>query len=464
MKRYVLYIIILFCIVNSARAQSAHYWNQNYGLRGELLNGALISGSEDNSSIYYNPASVTNMKEKTRFSLSGFAGTYTLFKHTNGAGENTDLSFGKFEVVPKVIAGSFRPFKKKEGLIGYFGVFRRNNYNFEVQNQLEQTKEIIQSISGEEFLQGNFEYADRLRETWVTVGFAYKFENNISVGGGLTMAFMNRNYLYSWSKNIFENAENKRIVAFVDEELSFTHSMKFNMLNKFGMSWDKNGYKIGLTLTTPTLFSAIDKATLNYNLNQQLPGDTGVFVFNDINKKLKAKYKLPFSVGIGTEIPIGNVRVSLSTEYFHKQKEYNLLFPQNKDEIQDHFYVKNYTDWVVNGALGIHINLKRENVDLLGGFRSNLTNKRSTASDNIFELHTFNVSQYHVSFGSVFNVKRNVFSIGLDYGFSPQKKDKGFIDLGYVDFDDFRTLQSAIESDVKLHTITFVLGYEIFKE
>lgn len=465
MKYFFLSIIIISGICIKTFGQNGYYWSQNYGLRGQLLNGAVISGSEDNSSVYYNPASVTNMKEKTRFSLSGIAGTITSFKHTDGAGQGADLSFGRFEVTPNVVAGTFRPFKRHQDVVAYFGVFRRNFHNYDSSTQLEKEIEVLTANPGNEFLSSTFKYTDRYRETWVTIGFAYQFDNNISLGGGLITTFMNRNYTYAWSKTIYDNQDifNRSTLAFINEDLFFNHNAKFNMLSKLGFSWEKNGYQLGLTFTTPTFLSASDKVKLDYKLSEKLPNDSAILVFNAVDKALKGNFKYPFSAGIGIEIPIKNARLSFSSEYFHQLKPYNLVSPID-DASNNSNGIQNYADWVLNGALGIHINLKNDNIDLLAGFRTDMTSKRNVEANDIFNLRTFNANRYHTSFGVLFHIKENVFSLGLDYGYTPARKDFGLIDLNAVDFNDFDNIESNIASDIRFHILTFNIGYEIFRK
>lgn len=454
-------LLLLFLLLGGQQlcAQSGYYWSQNYGLRSTLLCGASIAGSEDNGSIYYNPASVSGLADKTRFSLSGFSGLFYIVNNKNGAGEGTNLNFQRYEAIPKVVALSIRPFKKSETTSLFAGLYKRNFYNVEFQSLLQTNSNFLLHQNDQESLTGQFEYSDRIAENWLIMGAAHQFNNNIAIGGSIITALQQRNYRFAYSKELRTASNN--LHTFISEDLTFWHKMQYNFLGKIGLSWQNKGYKIGLTYSTPTIRFR-DRAQISYSKLEWNETDTALQTFNYVNNKLNGNYRLPHTVGLGIEIPIKQLKISFSAEYFHQITDYALI---DRKVVTDpeQSVVRNYADRVVNAAIGFEYHFRPKNVYLLGGARTNFTNHKSQTASSIFQLQNLKAPVYHISMGTLFNYKKHVFSLGLDYGFGSQYNAKGFIDLTNINFGNLTELQPNSNNIISSHLITFVVGYEIYR-
>jgi len=55
-------IVFIFCNTHLGAQLINHYWIQNFNSVSSLIGGAVVAGDGDNSSIYYNPATIVEMQ------------------------------------------------------------------------------------------------------------------------------------------------------------------------------------------------------------------------------------------------------------------------------------------------------------------------------------------------------------------------------------------------------------------
>ena len=89
-----------------------HYWPNQYGAKGLLLNGAVIASTEDETAVFYNPAALGN-GEDFGISFSFLTPTYAVLKTDGYLGRNTHANDSRFGFSTDLSAVGFRPFKNK---------------------------------------------------------------------------------------------------------------------------------------------------------------------------------------------------------------------------------------------------------------------------------------------------------------------------------------------------------------
>ena len=117
-----LFSIFLFLIQLPVISQESHYWAQQQGSISTLMGGASVASVRDNSSIFYNPGGIV-FNESSSLSIS--ASTYFLNSLVlkDGAGTNLDLNSSALDIIPSIIAGVVKDFKKPgRDFDLYFGV------------------------------------------------------------------------------------------------------------------------------------------------------------------------------------------------------------------------------------------------------------------------------------------------------------------------------------------------------
>ncbi len=101
-----------------------HYWVHNYNSTSSLLGGAVLAGDGDNTAIFYNPATITQMQKGSNLSLAANLFSWNFYTFRNALGDGIDLSSNNFLVQPQFVSFTYTP-KKKEGISLSFAALTR---------------------------------------------------------------------------------------------------------------------------------------------------------------------------------------------------------------------------------------------------------------------------------------------------------------------------------------------------
>jgi len=107
----ILYFLLLLSVFDLSAQLGGHYWNINYGTKGQMLNGAVIGGVDDNSAIYYNPAAI-GTDTVGGISLSLFTPAYFVINTNSNELNNRQLT--EFDLLPSMLVVDF-PFLQRKG-------------------------------------------------------------------------------------------------------------------------------------------------------------------------------------------------------------------------------------------------------------------------------------------------------------------------------------------------------------
>ena len=111
MKRLLLAPVFFLSVI--LMAQDTHYWTYRFGTKAALMGGPAVGGLEDNSSVVYNPALLSFVKN---ISVSLNANIYQLstISANDGAGPGIPVNSSQFSAVPTTVSGLIpkKQFKK----------------------------------------------------------------------------------------------------------------------------------------------------------------------------------------------------------------------------------------------------------------------------------------------------------------------------------------------------------------
>ncbi len=458
-------LLLLLIFTTAIIAQTdAHYWTNQYGAKGLLLNGAVIASTEDETAIFYNPGAM-GTGEEFGLSLSFLTPTYSVLETRNFLGNGTKIKDSDFGFTSGFAAVGFRLFGN-ERFRGGATTFTRFKSNLSFRG-----REIGRVPDAESLIFiGNLDFQRRLSERWLGFGMSYQLGANISIGLSQFVVFHSESTNVEIGKEIVNRATPEKLIFGWRSKLKYNFTASGGMVSKLGLSWQPPKFKFGLTLTTPTYNHIIRSGSFEFDDLRQPSPDT-TLVNSNLSSVSFKDYKTPWSLGFGLDFKLNpSTRISFSTEYFHEIKKYTIL--QDTDDPFDGFSLGDFTQEVsiqtgnkkvINVALGIQRILDNESTLILG-FRTDFNQREEVEGFSEFAFLAATPSVYHFSAGGLFNVWGNQMSIGLDYGVGQRKGEQQLVDFSNITPEDLFSLVPAENGSSLYQSIVLILTYDfIFK-
>lgn len=467
-----------------------HYWSVNFNSTSSLLGGAVVAGMGDNTSIYYNPATITEMETGSNLSFTSSLFTWNTYRFTDMLGEGSKLKSSNFSAQPPFISFAYKPKISNVSLAAV--ILTRVKEDFELLWNKSKYYDVLKHLPGEEKYNTSFSYRNYYNDTWVGLAMAHELSSKFSYGITLFVSGATLKYMYEYSASAYSTNDTldpllypqaKRIA-----EGAYSESFRFTdyrILFKTGVSYKTGKWKFGLNITTPSihLFSSGNEAArsrLNSNISVSTTEFIPDFLINDAQagSQLKTNFKLPFSVSFGLIRDIGNnnKRIYFATEFFSRIKGYKVIDAQiNEDITLPQIYeLLDNKDWLsfasstrsfINLVVGYSWKI-RDNLEFLNSVRTDLSSIRNADLDNYNTYNTQKTSTYniyHYSAGWKFNIKKNSFIAGgqVSFGYSKdQKQVANFTEPVEINLADDIVLQGPLENsmDVRYWGFNLYIG------
>ncbi len=447
-------LILFFCIVciyPAVMAQNDRHYNSiQYGLRGIIMNGAMVAGVNDNSAIYYNPAALS-ISSTEGLDVSLFAITLDIYKKKHAFGQNNNAKRTGIKVVPGLVTFIKSPFKNKNIKVGA-ALLTRHSFDNKMYGQV--TQDLGNQLRINEI---NYEY--RVKEFWASLAVSYKFKKNVSLGISQYFSLSTQHYEHAVAYNLFDKTSPGKLDFQEKESLVLDQKQFLGMISKVGMTWYSKHIKFGMTLTTPSYLKIIRSATVKYN-KSLFQGDS--LVAEIASFKNKGKQKDPFSATAGIEWNHKGFLIAAAVEYYHFIKEYDrvnskdeeVVYPQNVA-----IALKDSRKRVFNINLGWEIPLVKK-LYYLGGFRTNFNFNNQSSDFSVPRLHMSYFDIYHLTTGLKVEKGKNRFTVGIDYAFSFDHKLPVVIDLNAAGIPK----SNAMNSSILYNNLTFMITYNFLLE
>ena len=312
--------LCFLAIGNVALAQDTHYWNLHYGTRGELLGGVVVGSAVDMSATYYNPGSLTLVKDPS-FVLTASVFQVQTIRLSNSESDANAMASRTVGPAPNLIAGLL-PIK-------WFG--DKWAYSFLTRQQLDfrlDTREGVLvgldnpgdtlSIGGEVILDQN------LTENWGGATWSKRSGERFGVGASLYGAYRSQRTRTEQSIEAIGNNDYGAMLLYANE----VDYQTFRLLAKFGVSAEFVGSTFGVAVTTRGL-EVLGSGEIA--VNQSVVGDVDGNGTDDsaanvsFGKDLPAEYHSPLSVAIGGSRPVGSSTLHATVEWFSAVDEYTVV-------------------------------------------------------------------------------------------------------------------------------------------
>lgn len=410
-----------------AFGQDSHYATHQFGSRSTLMGGATVGYARDNSSIFYNPGSLSFVDSN---SITLTANMYQVehFRVDNPTSAGENLIHSSVGSVPLMVGGMLGQGKNRFK-IGY-GVISPTNFNFNSTTRTEGIFPVVnetESPGNEEFI-GQSTVRSQLSEVIGILGFGYKLNRHWGIGlanmaMGRSQNFSENSYARFYlndSKNTLSTYSNGR-------ELQFFH-LRYGL--KLGVCYRNKGFSAGFAFMPPTIgivgsgSVATDVLGTNFIFNNERQD----ILANDRQQKLGIQYRSPFMVSAGVNWNRGRSSFGLAAQFHGRKREY-LIFdpavsgfalPSNIYEQlggRQFLQLKDGARPVFNFCLAYEYSLFR-NVNLIASFATNQTSY-DTGLDSWrglkTQVTTWNL--YHARMGLTVKQGHSQLSLGILYGF-----------------------------------------------
>ena len=333
------WIVFLYCSVfaNLCSAQLNRHWAQLFNEEASLVAGSVVGGGAASSSIYYNPASISEFTDN-RLAVNASLFTLQYYQATNALGDEYDLTDFEFDVYPRFVAyiieSKKHPRRKME-----VAILTKNNTNFRFEDYIQQKVDVNSSLPGAENHITGFSNRQRFNETWAGLGSSHEINNTFSIGWSIFGIYKFMEYRNSQNIKVIPETDSVRIngnwvPTYVSEitEAEWFRINNYRALLKVGGLWNFDRWSLGWNLTSPSLlvFSGASEASFERtatNIRTEtgaLPQSSSYIEYQD---NMHSDFKDPGSVAIGVTFKgdDANSVLSVSAEYFFELETYKLL-------------------------------------------------------------------------------------------------------------------------------------------
>lgn len=469
MRSAVLTAGISLLLTAGAWAQDSQYWTNQYGTRSAFLGGAVVGGVRDTSAGYYNPGAL-GFIENPSLSVSADAFRLTDLHISEGVGGAEALDSEKIEVIPLLLSGVLR-MKSLSGrhALGY-SFLSRNNHLMQVSARREATSDVLTNPTapGDENFIGQFTRDDRLIEVWGGLSYAYRLSDHLSLGFTNFLAIRNQ----SISKATFARAINRDLGVTAATDATFNIDYwNLRLLWKAGAAADYGRWKLGLTVTTPSVnLAGSGTVAADFTVtNVDIDGD-GVpetFVADDRQEQLETTFRTPLSIAAGVEYRLTeSTALAFSAEWFAREKRFSVMTPESKEFIRsvggfqavdsrDFLRVTHEAADVLNFGAGIEHTFR----DWLTGYLSFRTDYHYLPSERGggLPLGFTAWDLYHTALGVNLKGEHSDFGIGMVYSYGKQKEFPQLESFEEPEEQGFLTGELGVV-EARYQAVTFLLG------
>lgn len=493
MKKAIPFIIciVLFLAGNVSFAQLMnHYWSLNFNSQSSLLSGAVVAGDGGNASIYYNPATISEIKTGSNLSFAASLFTWGAYHFANALGDDISMTNISFHVQPQFLSYSYRP-KNSKFAFAITAVTRMKE-KFDISYYNSREIDIIKNNPGLENYSVGFKYFLDYQDNWFGLAGSYDINKNFKIGGSIFISAAYLSYRYHTSALAYSTTDTLWIDGVPNPSLvsegSYNEDLKFTnlrLITKVGIVYSNDKWRFGLNFTSGSLSllttgkesNRLQRVANITNPNNQefMPG--WVIVDGLTRNELNAQIKYPFSLAFGfiKEMNGDDNRLYFTIEYFNGIKPYKLIdAPINSNitnaivydqlDNKDWLSVADVAKPVLNVAVGYRWEIN-QNLMFLNGFRTdfnNINNADYGKYNNLNKINTADINIYHYTGGFQFYFLQKYLLVAggeLSFGYDTNKKQiANFANpVEYVP-EDNRVLMGPLEDKMDV----FYFGFNVY--
>lgn len=406
MKRMLLTLLVIAFGTGAALGQDAHYWNNQYGTKAELLGGLVVGSRSDLSATFYNPAWVglgtdpsllltTRAFEQSRLTLDNATG-----------GE--DAEYARVRPSPGFFAGQFKHGAPKGWTVAW-SYLERTRFRFDVAGQVIHA-EADTVIAAE---------ASRQMETneyWYGATFARRLGEHTAFGATTYVAYRSQN-----QRNGIDGAAVAGAAAaslHVTDDFS-AHQLR--VLAKLGLAYDAEPFSCGLAVTTPSLgvmgSGEVHRSASLVGVDRDNDGIDDPYLAATSQNDLDGAWKTPLSVAAGASLRFGRSGLHVTAEWFDAVRTYDVITAAPYVAQAGGGTVVPVYEVGLNSLVNFGVGFDHRLSDrfaFYGGFRSDFAARDEGADDTIL-MSSWDL--WHATAGASFRFLGAELTTGLEYSY-----------------------------------------------
>lgn len=496
-KLYYIYNIGLLLAVQvtfsfNLSAQSNNHWSRNFNEESSLLSGAVVGGGAGPAAIFYNPATISEIKE-SKFSLNVSLFAFELLKANNAWGDGIDLKYNRGVVVPRFLSYMLKPKRLEKWS---FEVAFLNNSDYSVQDtkSFSQQIDVLNRYPGEERYDAYYKYLNKYRDNWIGIGGSVQVADHLYLGTSMFVSYISKEYIYDVETEAVPDLEipdqysfNRSIAHSSEHE--FVKFYDYRLLFKVGLLYKKERLSLGLNITTPSIgqiysngkevFRKRSQGNIANPTNDELLPDILISSYKEKNEVMvNAKSTFSIATGLTYTNSNENKTLFLTGEYFAGIDPYRMVEAKGNrisadNEVSD---IINLNEWLtfVSGAKPIfnfatgYRWLVKENLMILTGFRTdfNYSLNESQMPSSLNSFKQLNLNKYHVTSGLNLRIMGQDLIAGFQYTYGVENNKKQFANFSHP--NEFNSIDNSALQGIRQHimnsrlsTITIYFGATI---
>ena len=446
-----------------------------------MLGGAVVGGGSGVTSIFYNPAGISEVRQSNvTLNSSMFSVVYKTYE--NALGENQELSQFTFEIMPRFVSYLYRS-KKFIELSWEISLFNRESREVFMDGTYESDAAKYGFENGERYF-GSYDYWEKYNDYYAGIGTSYEINDNWIVGLSSFVSVKDLRSYNNISSAIFETDNfgwydpTQRDLQAGWNSYKLVNFLDVRVLTKLGLKYRLNKeISLGVTVSFPSFrvfsYASSKKIIESKGIKDEHGNPLPDKYHHESAQYVKAQFKDPFSIAVGVRRkPLASKNIySITIEWFAKINPYKAIDAERgKSIFGDQVYGTEFSNYymgnrsVINFAFGYKREV-RENFELLFGFKSDffsyyLPDSFKKAHQNANTFIKIGSDMLHFSSGANFIFKKK-FKINMGGSISYGRKTNNtqlvnFVDAQWYDPETGLALQGERKDDLTYRHI--ILG------
>lgn len=489
MRKLILLIILLSPLI--VAAQSNNYWSRNFNEESSLLSGAVVGGGAGPSAIFYNPASISEIKE-SKLSLNASLFSVEFIKAKNAWGDGIDLYDSRTYVIPRFFSYMLKPKNHPKWNLEV-AFLNNSNHLVENINFVDKDIDILTNIPGTERYNAFSSYTNKYRDDWFGVGGSHKIGNRFSVGASMFITAKTNSHTYFLDIEAGPHRVSLEDTPYSSARYTEQELLKFNdyrLLWKLGLLYKIERFSVGLNISTPSLggiYSDGKKVMRKRSQNNITDPETGEPIPNYFitdykeKKEVEVNSKNPLSIAAGfTYYNPNQTKVFYATvEYFARIDPYIMVQADESASVGNGttYETVSSDEWLtfVDGAKSIfnvavgYRWIVNDELMILSGFRTDFNHKKNFDFNPYTygkTVKTFDLDKYHFTSGLTLQLFGHELITGLQYTFGHETNQKQFANLSdpvEFNYEENKALQGTRQNTMNtiLNSLSLYFGATI---